>query len=128
MELASGVAGYVGQSSLSIPRGCLLTLVERQTGMSGARHTSLTLQPDPQASVGRVIDSVVLVAPRQLHPSFGLVSAWSLPLSCWRPARAAVPRSYVGVPQLGQGAPWYSGYLAGLLHRGVAPVGKGAGV
>ena len=67
-----------------------------------------------------VVSSIVrmLVAPRQLHPSFGLVSAWSLPLSCWRPARAAVPRSYVGVPQLGRGAPWYSGHLAGLLHSG----------
>ena len=67
-----------------------------------------------------VVSSIVrvLVAPRQLHPSFGLVSAWSLPLSRWRPARAAVPRSYVGVPQLGRGAPWHSGHLAGLLHSG----------
>ena len=67
-----------------------------------------------------VVSSIVrvLVAPRQLHSSFGLVSAWSLPLSRWRPARAAVPRSYVGVPQLGRGAPWHSGHLAGLLHSG----------
>ena len=98
-------------------------------GTSGAPGPPLT-PCNPIHRRRLVVSSIVrvLVAPRQLHPSFGLVSAWSLPLSCWRPARAAVPRSYVGVPQLGQGAPWYSGYLAGLLHRGVAPVGKGAGV
>ena len=92
---------------------------ERQMGMSCAPGPPLT----PFNPIHRrrlVVSSIVrvLVAPRQLHPSFGLVSAWSLPLSRWRPARAAVPRSYVGVPQLGRGAPWYSGHLAGLLHSG----------